>query len=85
MENYDTLKSIYLIVGELRGKVDVGFDNIINRLDKMNDSIAKNTADIGDLQSEKWKIKGMVLTVGVIGGIIGTLAGLLLIYFEIIT
>lgn len=82
-ENHDTLESIYRIVGQLEGKIEVGFENIINRLDRMNNSIAKNTCDINNLQAEKWKIKGMVLTVGAIGGIIGTIAGFLILYFKV--
>lgn len=79
---HDTLKEIYRVVGQLEGKIEVGFGNIISRLDKMNDSIAKNTTDLGDLQAEKWKTKGIVIAVGVIGGLIGAVVGFLLMYFK---
>jgi len=73
MDNNQTIKEIYRAVGNLDGKVD----GINNRLDKVNDNIAKNVKDIDALQTYRDTLKGKFRGIIILSGLIGGLAGII--------
>ncbi|NQS89820.1 hypothetical protein HQ584_08540, partial [Patescibacteria group bacterium] len=69
MSDQNKLNEISRAIGRLEGSVDIGFETITGRLDRMNGTLKSHDKRINKVESEQDKAKGIAT---ILGGIAGT-------------
>jgi len=69
MLDQNKLNEISRAIGRLEGSVDIGFETITGRLDRMNGTLKSHDKRINKVESEQDKAKGIAT---ILGGIAGT-------------